>query len=114
MKNTKHLGTATVFIYPNKDKYIGVCLELDLIDDDHNKEVLADRMNARIQSYVSYIQKKNFDDTFLNRPAPKRYWDKFYQFLNLMKGEEKNYGKMVAPSTKDFSVSRQILACEPV
>lgn len=112
MKNAKHFGEVTVFIYPSKDRYIGVCLELDLIDDDRDKEVLTERMKQRLQSYVTYIQKKNLDDSFLNRPAPKKYWNKFYQFLDIMREEEKK--RMHSPLARDFIVSRQSLVPEPV
>lgn len=119
MKNAMLLGEATVFIYPSKDRYIGVCLELDLVDEDRDKEVLGERMKQRIQSYLAYIQKKNFDDSFLNRPAPKKYWDKFYQFLDLMRVEDKKRSRvavkrtMGSSRTRDFVVSRENLACEP-
>ena len=117
MKNAKQFGEATIFIYPNKDKYVGVCLELDLIDEDRDKDVLADRMKQRIQSYVVYIQKKNFDDSLLNRPAPRKYWNKFYQFLDLMREEEKKRarstvafkGTASTSPARDFVVSRQNL-----
>jgi hypothetical protein len=119
MKNSKHFGEATVFIYPGKDKYIGVCLELDLVDEDKDKDVLAERMKQRLESYVSYIHEKGFDDKLLNRPAPKKYWNKFYQFLELMREEEKKrmnakpMSRPMAPSrAKDFSVSRENLALE--
>lgn len=120
MSNSKHLGAATIFIYPSKDKFVGVCLELDLIDEDRDKEVLGERMKERVRSYVNYIERKNFDDSFLNRPAPKKYWNKFYQFLDLMKAEEKKHIRStnksrsfpLSSSTKDFSVSRQSLARE--
>ena len=120
MKNAKHFAEATVFIYPNKDKYVGVCLELDLIDEDSDKEVLAERMKQRVQSYISYIHKKDFDDSLLNRPAPKKYWNKFYQFLELMREEEKKRMRsattirstMTSPA-RDFVVSRENLAREP-
>lgn len=121
MKNSKQHGAATVFVYPNKEKYIGVCLELDLIDEDRNKEVLVDRMKQRIQSYVCYVHKKDHDDTLLNRPAPKKYWDKFYQFLELMHAEEKKRMRstaslkpfVVTSRASDFVVSRENFACEP-
>lgn len=120
MNNLKHLGAATIFIYPSKDKFIGVCLELDLIDEDRDKEVLRERMKERVRSYINYIERKFFDDSFLNRPAPKKYWNKFYQFLDLMKAEEKKHIRStnksksfpLTASTKDFSVSRQSLARE--
>ncbi|MBI5654394.1 hypothetical protein HZC53_01940 [Candidatus Uhrbacteria bacterium] len=121
MKNAKHLGEATVFIYPSKDRYIGVCLELDLIDEDSDRDILVDRMKRRVESYVAFIHKKNYDDSLLNRPAPKKYWNKFYQFLSLMKEEEKKHirsttapaSRPAASSTRDFFVSRRSLVCEP-
>jgi len=121
MKNSNQLGSATVFIYPSKDRYIGVCLELDLVDEDKNRDVLNERMKKRVNSYIAYIHKKNYDDTLLNRPAPKKYWNKFYEYLDLMREEEKKRMrdfqkfttyKPVNTKTKDFVVTRESLAGE--
>jgi len=119
MKNTKQFSEVTVFIYPKKDRYIGVCLELDLIDEDVDKNILSERMKKRVRSYIAYIKKRNSDDALLNRPAPKRYWNKFYQFLDIMRQEEKKRmsWNTVTGSTvsraKDFVVSRENLVREP-
>lgn len=122
MKNSKQLGLATVFIYPSKDRYIGVCLELDLVDEDKNRELLVERMKQRVDSYVCYIHKKNHEDGLLNRPAPKKYWTKFYEFLDLMREEEKKRMRALAANkdsapaaskASDFFMSRESLACEP-
>ncbi|MFH1077889.1 MAG: hypothetical protein V1745_01225, partial [Patescibacteria group bacterium] len=120
MKNTKFCGGVTLFIYPVKSRYIGVCLELDLIDEDTDRDILAERMKRRVQSYIAYIQKKEYHDTLLNRPAPKKYWDKFYQFLTIMREEEKwsrdvtSTGESRRPSkANDFVVSRESIVCEP-
>ncbi len=122
MKNSKQLGSATVFIYPSKDRYIGVCLELDLVDEGKDRDELVERMKKRVDSYISYIHKKDHDDALLNRPAPKKYWNKFYEYLDLIREEEKKRMRTLSSfksyrpgssKTNDFVVSRESLACEP-
>ncbi len=88
MKNSKSLGQATLFMYPQKGKYVGVWLELDLVGEGKNRDQLFERMMERIQTYIAFMQKKNLSDEFLNRSAPKRYWNKFYKSVDSLREEQ--------------------------
>lgn len=117
MRNTAVQGSATIFIYKSAKKYIGVCLELDLVDDGDTREEVAERMKQNVVSYVAYIRKRHFDKALLNRPAPKKYWKKFFQYLQLIGEEEKtvrNIGKKDLrrhrARVRDFTFYRQPLA----
>lgn len=90
IKNTKFQGAATVFLYREKDRYIGVCLEFDIIDEDKDKDQLFERMKDRVDSFVKYVQKKDLDENLLNRPAPIKYWKKFDQLTKSLGKESSN------------------------
>lgn len=71
----------TIFLYAKGKKYIGVCLELDIIDEDIDLDVLKNRMRERVESYVTYVSEKKKNVNLLNRPAPKEYWEEFFKYL---------------------------------
>lgn len=74
--NTAQEGSATVLYYPQQGKYIGVCLELDIVDEDEDVTVLKHRMMDRVESYVRYVCENKKGEQLLNRPAPDKYWEK--------------------------------------
>lgn len=106
MKRTKHNPPFTLFIYRSGKRYVGVCLELDLVDNGTDPEELEERMKKSIESYVRHVCKDDrFDERHLNRPAPKKYWDIFYKYVgDLQRTRETKKG-----ASSDFFLSRQHL-----
>ncbi|MCR4277656.1 MAG: hypothetical protein NUV85_01415 [Candidatus Berkelbacteria bacterium] len=82
MNNIKHHGFAQIFFYPKGDRYIGVCLELDIVDDSKDFPELRERMVRNVTSYVSHVVENGLDRSLLNRPAPKEYWEMFRSYIN--------------------------------
>jgi len=82
MNNTKHHGFAQIFFYPKGDGYVGVCLELDIVDDSKSFPELRERMVRNVTSYVSHVVGNGLDRSLLNRPAPKEYWEMFQKYIN--------------------------------
>ncbi len=80
-KNTKKLGQATVFIYPEGKKFVGVCLEFGIIEEHENLDVLRHNIREAVVGYVEAIAKNNLSEDLLNRSAPKVYWSKFAKHL---------------------------------
>ncbi len=80
-KNTKKLGQATVFIYPEGKNFTGVCLELGIIEEHKNPDVLRHNMREAVEGYVESVVKNNLSEDLLNRPAPKEYWNNFSNYL---------------------------------
>ena len=82
MNNTRQNGTYTLFVYRSGSRYIGVCLELDIVDDGTDRDELTARMKKSMESYVHYVcSNKRFDPSLLNRPAPKKYWQRVSKYL---------------------------------
>jgi hypothetical protein len=113
MKNTKTAGRVTHFVYWHKDRYIGVCLEFDIVDEDTDKEVLFERLQERAASYVAYVCEKGHDDALLNRHAPKKYWNLFLAALDSQRRLAKagSVGRAMPSAVKspDFVIFSQTL-----
>ena len=81
MTNTYKNGNATIFLYQKEKTFIGVCLELDIVDEDTDADVLKKRMKERVESYIAYIVTNNKGEELLNRNAPDEYWYEFSKYL---------------------------------
>ncbi len=61
----------------NNGSFTGVCLDLDIIEEDHaSLEEAILSINDAVVSHFKVISKLKYPKELLNRPAPKEYWDK--------------------------------------
>ncbi len=102
--NTHNSGTATVFFYQKGKKYIGVCLQFDLVDEDTDLDQLKVRMKEKVDSYIKYVCSNKKDVKLLNRPAPDVYWKEFFEFVHTLQELEKQI-RFRTQSSKQKSVS---------
>lgn len=84
IKNTYNKGFVTSFIYPDKDKYIGVCLELDIVVENKNLEEVKKELSDAVRTHVETVVENKLSADLLNRYAPKKYWKKFFGYLKMM------------------------------
>ena len=66
------------------DSFSGVCLDLDIVEEDHatlEEAILS--LNDAISSHVQAASKLGFPDELTFRPAPKEYWDKLRQITKV-------------------------------
>ncbi len=75
--NTKQRGTIYYLIVREDDLYIGICLNLDIIEYGKDPKKLEKSIEEAAKSYVAVVRKKNLSDDYLNKPAPKKYLDLF-------------------------------------
>ena len=79
-KNTKKRGLMEFFGCSVGDKFIGVCLTFDIIEEGYNPiEVMKSVEEAAIL-HLKTVCKKNLSDDLLNRYAPQEFWDKYFEF----------------------------------
>jgi len=76
--NTKEKGTFEFFIYPDKGRFVGVCLTLNIIEEDDNPQRLLKSLVEAAKGHLEVVRKDNLGDKLLNRYAPKKYWNKYY------------------------------------
>lgn len=104
MKNTKKRGIIRFFVYKKGKTYVGVCLELDIVEEGENVEKLKKSLIEAAQGYVETVIKEKMDDKLLNRPAPKNYWNKYEAFLKCLRTKEPS--QQACSLFKDATVSR--------
>lgn len=86
MTNTKKQGQFTMLVYREKlDYYIGVCLEFDLIEEGTSAQEVMRQIKEASVGYLKTVTENNLSDDLLNKKAPKKYWEKYQEFLELKK-----------------------------
>lgn len=101
--NKKTQGIARILIYPSKNKYTGVCLDFDIIEEADTKEEVISQIKEATRGYVINIWKNNLDDSLLNRPAPKKYWGMYREYSRFITAKNEGRVKKVTPKTKSSS-----------
>lgn len=109
MNNTKKQGVIRFFIYKERKKYIGVCLDLDIVEEGKDIEKIKESLTEAVRGYIETVTKEKMDDNLLNRPAPKIYWEKYEAFLKFI--AKKRATQQACASFKEASVSS---ACLPL
>ena len=104
-KNTKNFGSLTVFFFKEKAKFVSVCLELDIIKEGDNLDDVRKEMQESISGYIETVCKGNYSDDLLNRPAPKKYWDKYSEFLRFLKEKQKQKEVAAKNTTRGIETS---------
>ena len=80
-KNTKEEGMMEVFIYHDNDKYIGVNLTFDIVEEGDNPVSLMESIKDASLVHLECVIKNDMSDDLLNRYAPQEYWDKYFEAL---------------------------------
>lgn len=74
--NTKEKGLFRFVVFQEKNDYVGVCLDLDIVEYGNNPEKLMESIKEAAFSYLGAVRSENLPDKYLNRFAPKKYWNK--------------------------------------
>lgn len=82
--NTKKHGVMEFFIYPEKDRYVGVCLTFDIVEEDKNPIKLMEELKEAAFLHLKVVKTKNLSDDLLNRYAPEEYWEKYFDHLKTL------------------------------
>lgn len=94
-KNTKKAGFVEFFVYPEKDKFVGICLTFDIIEEGQDVNELMRDLKKAALLYLKVVINKKLSEDLLNRYAPKGYWEKYFNFLkNLEEAKVANKRKM--------------------
>ncbi len=102
--NKKEYGIARILIYPEKDKYIGVCLDFDIIEEADNKKEVIKQIEEATRGYIKNICKNNLSDELLNRPAPEKYWKLYSEYNRFIKAKNEERVKKITAQIKDSSL----------
>lgn len=105
--NIKEKGIFYFLMFEEKEHYVAVCLNLDIIEYGKDKIELWKSIIEAAFGYLEAVRKKNLSDELLNTIAPKKYWDMFDKAQQVKKVRERI--KSLKESSKKPSVSKQEL-----
>lgn len=76
MRNTKQQGQFRFVIYKKVGDryYTGVCLDLDIVEEDKDPVILRKSLEEAAQGYLEAVCENKLDNKLLNQSAPEQYW----------------------------------------
>lgn len=77
--NTKKSGLIEILVYKEKDVFVGVCLTFDILEEGKDPLMLIKSIKEAAQLHLETVIKNNMSDDLLNRYAPKKYWEKYFE-----------------------------------
>ena len=107
--NTYEKGRARALLYKEGDEFVGVCLDLDILVRGKSIKKVWSCLKDMVESYIENALHNKLPDKVLNRPAPKKYWDKYRDFIEHEKKklESKKPPTTISKYTPPLSVFNQ-------
>lgn len=81
-KNTKEKGLIEFLVYPEANKFVGVCLTFDIVEEGADPVQLMESIKEAAVLHLEIVQKENMSNELLNRFAPEEYWDIYFRALD--------------------------------
>ncbi len=100
--NNKKRGMIEFLFYKEKDKYVGVCLTFDIIEEGDDFIKLKQSVEEAARLHLEVVIKKNLSDDLLNRYAPEEYWKKYFGIQCLTAQEKVEEKKIEREICKDI------------
>jgi len=96
-QNTKERGVFEIFVYPEKKKFVGVCLTFDIVEEGNSLQDVSKNILEAALLHIESVVKNELPDELLNRYAPEEYWTKYFSFQDALKDalKKKYFEKMV-------------------
>lgn len=91
-KNTKEKGTMEFFAYPERGRFIGICLTFDIVEEGESINSVMELVKKAAILHLRTVIEKDLDDELLNRYAPSVFWEKYFEHLEEM--EQRNIEQM--------------------
>ncbi len=79
--NTFEKGRVTYLILKERDNYVGVCLEFDLVVSEKTFEEAKESIVDYARLWLKNAAKNHLSEELLNRPAEKKYWEAYKEIL---------------------------------
>lgn len=81
-RNTYKKGRARVFIYPEKDQFVAVCLDFGLVEVAESLDKAEEYIKDAVESHLKIAVEKKLSEDLLNRPVAEKYWKKYRDYLH--------------------------------
>ncbi len=108
--NTYKRGNARVLVYKEGSKYVGVCLEFDLVIYGKKLAETVTCIKEMVEGYLANAKENNLPVDVLNRPAPKKYWNKYNEFLKL---EQRRLSTTTLSSAVNQKIFQTLVLSQP-
>jgi len=104
--NTKSRGIIEFLFYREKERYIGVCLTFNILEEGEDLEVLKRSVEEAAKLHLKVVIKKNLSDDLLNRYAPIEYWGKYFALQKPLAKEKAEVAQQrtVATSSTRYTI----------
>lgn len=86
--NTKEKGTMEFIFFEEEGKYIGVCLSFDIVEEGKDLSKLIQSVEDAAKLHLRTVIKKDLSDDLLNRYAPEKYWEKYFETLKALERQK--------------------------
>lgn len=107
--NTYNSGSVTFLLLKEKNKYLGVCLEFDLVIQADTIQEAKEEIEDYVKLWHKNTVKNKLPEELLNKPAPKKYWEIYEKLV------KQDLKKIEAEKQVSRSVDiepRQIFSCQ--
>ncbi len=84
MKNTTKQGKLRFLIYGSKNKYIGICYELGMVEQGQTINEVQHRLTNGAKAIIETCIKEKLSNKILNQKPPLKYLFEFHFILFLM------------------------------
>ena len=105
--NTKEKGSFYFLLYKEKNDYVAVCLNLNLIEYGKNPKELWISIKEAAFAHLGAVRKKNLPDELLNSFAPQKFWKKLDD-LRLKKPKKFTTPLLKKPSLLEVDLSNSV------
>ena len=78
MKNTVNKGKLRFLIYESNSRYVGVCFELGIVEEEKNVDKLIYRLKNGSEAIVKAVIDNNLDNSHINKRVALKYYFIWY------------------------------------
>ncbi len=79
--NTYKSGAVSYVGFKEKDKFVAVCLEFDLVAEAKTLQEAKDRIEDLSNAWLHNVIANKLPEELVNKTAPKKYWE-IYEKVN--------------------------------
>ncbi len=107
--NTYKSGSVTFLLIPEKNKYLGVCLEFDLVVQADTLKEAKEQIEDYAELWHINAVKHKLPEELLNKPAPKKYWDIYAKLVD----QDLKRIKAEKQTSENVSIEpQQVVSCQ--
>lgn len=108
-KNTYKSGAVSYVGFKEKDKFVAVCLEFDLVAEGETLKDVKERIEDLSNAWLHNVIKNKLPEELLNKSAPRKYW----QIYENARNEQEDKKRLTIPDIYPIPVMSQFQRYAP-